>query len=68
MLMQLCKSAGSDEEENAAALGLIAQFVRSASTILNVQLQHPLDVRASRSHVLDRNTSSAAPRQPELLL
>jgi len=56
----LVESAGSDDEENAAALGLVARLVQSAAHILLVPLRHPLDVRASRSHVVDASVAAPA--------
>jgi hypothetical protein len=60
----LAESAGSDDEENAAALGLVAHFVAAIARILLVQLQHPPLVCSSRSHVLDRSVLSSPARLP----
>lgn len=60
----LAESAGSDDEENAAALGLVAQFAQAAARILLVTLRHPLELCTSRSHVVDRSAHAAHARLP----
>lgn len=60
----LAESAGSDDEENAAALGLVAHCVQAAARILLVSLRHPLDLCTSRSHIIDRTVHTAQARLP----
>jgi hypothetical protein len=60
----LADAHGSDDEENAAALGLIAQLAQTAARVLLLPLHHTLELCTSRSHVLDRSTPSAPTRFP----